>query len=160
MSEKLTPPENPQVKKIDIEVYPGDRIKLTFSPTVTWTIFIRAILATIRQFAKYTVETARKHFLQENPDLEFYEAVAYGDIADQINIGITNILNEISPRDPDLQLTEVALLYAENTIINDAAKRGITLKQALKEYEKIAYDSLPENTRKRLADAGKMPEVQ
>ena len=61
-----------------------------------------------------------------------------GSLYDMLNNGFTNVLNDV---DPDAanhpNLTEVAILLAENTLLTQAQARGMTLDEYLPEAKII-----------------------
>ena len=60
---------------------------------------------------------------------------ARADIYDMVNQAISFILNEMSPPDVDLQLTEAAILLAQNQIIEEATKRNVPVSQIYLEHK-------------------------
>lgn len=138
---------------ITIEFKDG-ALKLHMSNDITWPQALLMLLSTIHNLALTTVDQVVKQQIEESAkvpssgsnkgskakklskkDIQALTTEVKADVADMINAGISNVLEDISPRDPDLMLTEVAIATMENEIIHKAATEGKTLKQALKEYE-------------------------
>lgn len=105
------------------------KLKVDLSDGINWPTACLMLFSTISNLADTTVET----ICSSVPDTDRTEVAA--DIADMINFAASNILDRLSPKDPDLQLSEVAIATMENEIIHRAAERKIPIEQALKEYE-------------------------
>lgn len=138
-----------------------NKLNVQLSKDVTWTAALRMLVSTIRNLALTTIDhivttqTGQVKKLTKKQALSIRDEVK-ADVADMMNFAFSNILNEICPKDPDLQISEIAIATIENEIIDYAAEHKITLKQALQEYEK-KLESHP--SRKALvthAETGKM----
>lgn len=117
--------------KIVITEHEG-KVGLALSPDMGWELALNMLVSTIRSLANLTVDmAAAKH---RSGKAEVRRNVS-ADLADNINFAISNVLNELSPRDPDAQLSEMAIATLENEIIHRASKKHITLQQALSELE-------------------------
>lgn len=112
--------------KIIIEENEG-KVSLSLS-AVPWPTALLMLSSTIKQLATITIDQVTK-------DYDIPRDEVAGDVADQINYAISNVLTTIAPPDPDLQLSEVAIATMENEIIHYAADKHIPIEQALKEYE-------------------------
>ncbi len=60
------------------------------------------------------------------------------DMADMLNTATTFVMDKICPPNEDDQLTEVAILKAENEMILEAAARKVSLSQVLREHKENA----------------------
>lgn len=109
------------------------KVTIDLSEGLTFTTSLQMLLSAIRFLAKKTADIISKD-LKKSKASKTHEEVC-SDIADMINFGISNILEELSPKDPDLQLSEVAIATMENEIIQEAANRHLPMKKVLQEYE-------------------------
>ena len=112
---------------------------VSFSDDLTWPDACQLLTSALRGLALKAIDhttkaTTSQTKLTKAKALELRKSVTE-DVADNINYAISNILDEISPKDPDLQLSEVAIATMENEIIHYAYDNHLTMKQALKEYE-------------------------
>lgn len=121
-----------------IELKEDQSLCATVSGEISWETALRMLLSTIRHLARKTADTIAqiKHKPVEQEYSAVYKEVA-ADIADEINFGISNVLEELSPKDPDLALTEKAIAGAENLIIHYAADHHMTIKEALDSVNEI-----------------------
>lgn len=117
--------------KITIEDNDG-KLNVELSEGMTWPTACLMLFSTISNLADSTVDAVYKSLPKKSKSVKKEIAA---DIADMINFAATNILERLSPKDPDLQLTEVAIATMENEIIQKAAKEKKDIKTALKEYE-------------------------
>ena len=108
----------------------NDKVSVEVSSEMSWTLFIRMMASTIQYVAERTISQVSANPEQMTPE------DARAIVADQINFAISNVLESVSPKDPDLMLSEVAIAKMEDEIIKKAAAEGKTMKEALEEYEK------------------------
>jgi hypothetical protein len=84
-------------------------------------------------FCMSFMESASKDFLRAHPD-------EVEDLYDSLDYLFYKFMGrtfpDVQPRDFDL--SDAGLLYAQDKIIEDAAKKGITYDEALKKYEEKA----------------------
>lgn len=116
------------------------KLNVNLSGDITWVQALRMLLSAIDNLAHTTVDMVVKNQLSNTKKPSKKAAMALtkevsSDVADMINEGTSFILNKLCPRDPDLQLTEVAIATMENEIIHKAKAEGKPLKQVLKEYQ-------------------------
>lgn len=115
---------------ITISEFSDQTGQISATGELNWPHALIMLSSAIRHFAYVTAdqitEIGEGHWSREE---------VLGDIADMINNVVSNILNEISPKDPDLQLSEVAIATMENEIIHKAQKEHKPIKEALKEYQ-------------------------
>lgn len=110
------------------------------------------ILPDLLEMVLNTIRTAAHQTLESCPEEQKEDIRA--DIYDMINRGISHILNEISPPDTDLELTEAAILLAQNAIIEEATARQVPISQIYKEMnEKAAalVDDLKQNNARAMS---------
>lgn len=117
----------------------NNEFSVSFSDDLTWPDACQLLTSALRGLALKAIDSvtkanAAKNKLSKSKALELRRSVTE-DVADNINYAISNILDEIAPKDPDLQLSEVAIATMENEIIHYAHDNHLTMKQALKEYE-------------------------
>ena len=143
--------------QIILEENTTGKLAITVSKDLTWPQACLMLFGAVQHLADTTVDLAYNMLPEDQQTKEARSEIA-ADMADMINYAATNVLNELSPRDPDLQLTEVAIATMENEIIQKAAKEHKSLKEALKEYEaelaKSPYAAKP------LGQNGKRPSKQ
>lgn len=92
----------------------------------------------IVQACMTTVLGASEQILKGVPQKQ--EQSAREDMGDMINSAVTYVLDKICPPNEDDQLTEVAILKAENEMVLEAASRKVPLSQVLKEHRERAQD--------------------
>lgn len=116
-----------------------NKLKVNLSEDITWTIALQMLAATLKNLAVATVERVT---VNQAAELKLTKAQALDvrnsvkeDVADMLNFAISNVLNDICPKDPNLQVTEVAIATIENEIIHYAKDNNLTLKKALEHYE-------------------------
>lgn len=110
------------------------KLNVELTDGLTWPTACLMLFSTISNLAETTVDVVYNSLPDDKKSTEVKEEIA-ADIADMINYAASNILNKLSPKDPDLQLSEIAIATMENEIIQKAAKEKKSIKQALKEYE-------------------------
>lgn len=77
------------------------------------------------------IRTVTDHAIETFPD-------AREEFFDMVNHGATNILRDLNENyNPHPNLTEVAILLAENTLLKQAEARGLTLEEFLPEAKII-----------------------
>lgn len=106
----------------------GAMLKFEANEGIILPDLLEMVLNTIRTVAHQTIESCPE---EHQDDIR-------ADIYDMINSGISHILNEISPPDTDLELTEAAILLAQNSIIEEATARQVPISQIYKEMNKKA----------------------
>ena len=111
------------------------KVSVEVSDEMSWTLFIRMMASTIQYVAEKTISQVSDH-----PELPEEERLSPEDaramVADQVNFAMSNVLENICPKDPDLMLSEVAIAKMEDEIIKKAQAEGKTMKEALEEYQK------------------------
>lgn len=119
---------------ITIEELEDEKLSVDLSEGMTWPKACLMICSTLSNLADTAVDTVFKNLPEavQTPDTK---KDVSGDIADMINYAVSNILNRLSPKDPDLQLSEVAIATMENEIIHYAHSANISMKEAIKHYE-------------------------
>lgn len=118
----------------------NNKVTLSMSEDLHWTDACLLLCTALKSLAFRTKDAIIKTLAAKDPKatkahLKALSDEVSGDIADTINFAVSNILNELSPKDPDLQLSEIAIATMENEIIHYAADHHISIKKALKEYE-------------------------
>lgn len=63
---------------------------------------------------------------------------AAGDMADDLNAAFTYLYNEFSEKRSDGDLTEVAIMEAENAMIEEAYQRQVPLEHVVEEHRRNA----------------------
>lgn len=141
---------------IHLDINPdSEQVTVQISNGVTWTVALRALATVMHNLALKTAasaaEAAIEDFKKQHPNKKVSASQrrsitreAKGDIADQINFAVSNILTELSPKDPDLQLSETVILACENQLIEYAKDNNLTLAQVIKQVN----------------ETGKMPEMR
>ena len=108
--------------------------KLTIEFTETgmrWGVESQTSFETLTRVGLQFLQMLAIHTLEEYPE-------AKGDIYDLYNTGFTNVLSEVDPTaNANPNLTEVAILLAENTLLKQAEARGMTLEEYLPEAKII-----------------------
>lgn len=117
----------------------NDKLKVNLSEDVTWPTALQMLASTLKNLAVATVEKvvvnqAGAKSLSKKQALAVRDSVKE-DVADMLNFAFSNILNDICPKDPNLQISEVAIATIENEIIHYAADNHVTIKKALEHYE-------------------------
>ena len=123
----------------------NDKVSYTVEGDLSFTEAILLLFSVVQSAANKTIDGATKAALAnikkpQKPTKSLQKTIQQSvreDVADIINFAASNVLNTISPKDPSLQLTEEAIAGAENMIVLYAAEHGLTLKEALKEVDKI-----------------------
>lgn len=113
----------------------NDKINTNISGEVSFPDLTLMLFSALQGMALKTIDQVVERI---NPPAEHREALrtdVASDIADMINFAASNVLEKLSPKDPDLELTEIAIATMENQIIHKAAEEGKTIKEALKEYQ-------------------------
>lgn len=93
-------------------------------------------------FCMSFMESAAKDFLKAHPDEDegLYDSIDY-----LFYKFMERTFPEIQPRDFDL--SDAGLLYAQDKIIEEAAKKGITYDEALQNYEEKAKEYVRKKAR-------------
>lgn len=74
------------------------------------------------------------------PSLETEElSKLYDDLAEVLDHLLTTLFPEFNELN-EFDMTDAAIVYAQDQIINDAHKKGITLQEALQRYENKAQE--------------------
>lgn len=95
-------------------------------------------------FCMSVMESSVKDYLKHHPD-------SIIDLYDALDVLFYKFMQRAFPEGTqprDFDLSDAGLLYAQDMIIDDAAKRGITYDEALKEYEEKAKKYVREKGRK------------
>lgn len=104
---------------------------------------IRLSFDGIIAFSMSFMESACKDFLKANKD----EAESLYDSMDYLFYKfMERVFPDVQPREFDL--SDAGLLYAQDMIINEAAKKGMTYDEALKHYEAKAKEYVKKNSRR------------
>lgn len=103
------------------EVIPDSEVKLSFDGTIA--------------FCMSFMESACKEYVQDHPE----DAENLYDVIDALFFRfMERAFPDIQPRDFDL--SDAGLLYAQDKIIEEAEKKGITYTEALQAYEDKAKE--------------------
>lgn len=113
----------------------NDKINTNISGEVSFPDLTLMLFSALRGMALKTVDQVVERIDPPKEHLEALRKDVASDIADMINFAASNVLNELSPKDPDLELSEIAIATMENQIIHKAAEEGKTIQEALKEYQ-------------------------
>ena len=139
-----------QNSKITITVK-DNKASFSTEGCLSYTDTVLAVFSMLKAISEKTIDAATKGAIAKAKDSgarvnkDFSKEVqrsAREDVADILNYAASNILNDICPKDPDLQLSEAAIAGAENAIIKYAASHKLTLKQALKKVDKALAEVL------------------
>lgn len=111
------------------EVTPDSEVQLSFDGTIA--------------FCMSFMESACKKYLSDHPD----DAESLYDCLDALFFRfMERAFPDVQPR--DFELSDAGLLYAQDKIIEDAAKKGITYEEALKAYENKAKEYVRQKANK------------
>lgn len=103
------------------EVIPDSEVKLSFDGTIA--------------FCMSFMESACKEYLQDHSE----DAESLYDCLDALFFKfMERAFPEVQPR--DFELSDAGLLYAQDKIIEEAEKKGISYKEALQQYEDKAKE--------------------
>lgn len=134
------------MKKMTIIVDDNEQCSVQFGEDqdMSWFDALLMLCSTMGYLAERTAQMVTDGIKKDNPDIKKEDIMRdiKMDIADQINYCVSNVLNVLSPKDPDLQLSEVAIATCENIIIQYAAANNMDIKDALAEAEAILASSI------------------
>ena len=116
------------------------KMSLQLSEGITWPDACLMLTSALKALAVKAIEQVT---VQQTPHLKkrtkanmkALQASVASDVADNINYAISNILEELSPKDPDLVLSEVAIATIENEIIHYAKDNHVSIQKAIEHYE-------------------------
>lgn len=115
------------MKKITI-IIDNEKMKFDVSNDITFPEVVQSCLTAIQAASDQVLKHVPKN----------QEQSAREDMADMFNSAVTYVMDNICPPDEDNQLTEVAILKAENEMVLEAATRKVPLSQVLKEHRERA----------------------
>lgn len=110
-----------------------NKLNLELKGSITWPEACLALMSTLGNLAKTTVANLTK----DNKLTEEQSQILLEDIANQINFAASNVLNDLVPPKPDQQLSEAAIAAAENIIIREAAKKKMSIEEAIVKAEEL-----------------------
>ena len=91
-----------------------------------------ATLAELLQVLLQAIAAAVQHFLKEKAMTDEDERSVRKELFDMLNAGFSKVLESIDPESSNNpNLTEVAILLAENQLIAEAEKKGMTVEDYL-----------------------------
>lgn len=134
-----------------------NKITLSLSEGLTFSDIAQLLSSALHQIAKSTVIKLTESYITSHRDTvktkrqkEAVRLSVQEDIADMLNFAFSNVLNDICPKDPDHQLSEVAIATMENIIINNAANNKVSIEEALADLEanlaNSKYAAIPTKT--------------
>ena len=116
--------------------------KTTPDEEITFDLIFSTLLSAIASYSKLHLEAVKSEVTLE--DLEAYE----NDLYDRMDSCFTHALKNIFPGiDPaEFDLSDAAIVYAQDQIINKALEEGKTWEEVKNEYENLAVEYI--NARK------------
>ena len=110
----------------------NNKLTIEFTETgMRWGVESATTYETLTRVGLQFLQMLTLHTIEEYPD-------SRGELYDLCNAGFANVLSEIDPQAAaHPNLTEVAILLAENTLLKQAEARGMTLEEYLPEAKII-----------------------
>ena len=128
------------------------KVTLAFEGSVTFPLALQMIFTALKNIATVTAEATYNSLEKKTPACM---REIRGDIADEINAQATGLLEQFCPKDPDLELSEVAIATIENEIIAYAKRNNLSIKQAVKQYQDHLLAESPYSAEKSRKKGGK-----
>lgn len=116
--------------------------KTTPDEEITFDLIFSTLLSAIASYSKLHLEAVKSEVTLE--DLEAYENDLYDRMDSCFTIALKNIFPGIDPAEFDL--SDAAIVYAQDQIINKALDEGKTWEEVKNEYENLAVEYI--NARK------------
>lgn len=116
--------------------------KTTPDEEITFDLIFSTLLSAIASYSKLHLEAVKSEVGLE--DLEAYENDLYDRMDSCFAIALKNIFPGIDPAEFDL--SDAAIVYAQDQIINKALDEGKTWEEVKNEYENLAVEYI--NARK------------
>ena len=110
--------------------------KTTPDEEITFDLVFSTLLSALASYSKLHLDAVKCELTPD--DMEAYE----NDLYDRMDSCFTHALKNIFPNiDPaEFDLSDAAIVYAQDMMIKEAAEEGISYQEALERYEQKAKD--------------------
>lgn len=122
------------ILKVDEASLEDIKIEDAAKGDVTYNNLLAINLSLMEAFTRHFMEEVRK----EEPEADF--TGLYDDLNTLFDMFLTRTFPEVKPLSMDL--SDAALLYAQDKIVEIAEKKGITYEEAMEKFEKRAKEHI------------------